>query len=574
VRPVDPRLLRASRPARRHLTATLALSVPAAAVVVAQAALLAHAVARGALGGASLHDLRPTLVALAAVVAIRALLDATLDATGRLGAARVMSDLRGRLAEHLLLRRPGVDGSERTGELAAVAVQGIDAVEPYFARFLPQLALAALVPPAILGFLAFHDLVAAAVLAITVPLVPLFMALVGMAAKARTEARFDALRVLSSHFLDVVRGLPTLRAHARDGAQVDTLRTVGDRYRRETMGTLRVAFLSAMVLELLAMIGTALVAGTVGVQLAGGHLALEAGLVVLLLAPELYAPLRAVGAQFHASADGLAAAQRLYEALDTPPTVAAPASDAVRAGGPVPDPRTAPLRFEGVAFAYPGREGDVLHGVDLVLEPGTTTALVGPSGAGKSTIAALALRLADPTAGRVSCAGVDLRDVDPREWRALCAWVPQRSRLFAGTVAENLRLGRSGATDAELAAALEAAAALDVVAALPDGLDTAIGDGGRALSAGEAQRLAIARAFVRDAPILVLDEPTAHLDEASAALCGAAIERLAAGRTTLLVAHRPALAARADRIVRVAGGTVAPAPPAAARGARSVEVAA
>jgi thiol reductant ABC exporter CydD subunit len=559
MKPVDPRLLRASAPARRHLAATFTLAAVAAVVVVAQAALLAHAIAAAARDGASVADLRPTLLALVGVVAARAAVDGAFDAIGRQGAARVMSDLRGRLAEHLLLRRPGVDGRERTGELAALAVQGVDAVEPYFARFLPQLALAALVPPAILVWLAHLDLVAVAILAATIPLIPLFMALVGMATAARTTARWQALSLLSAHFLDVVRGLPTLRAHARDGAQAATLAQVGDAYRRETMGTLRVAFLSALVLELLAMLGTALVAGTVGVQLAGGHLGLEAGLCVLLLAPELYGPLRQVGAQFHASADGLAAAGALEDAVATPPAVTVPRHPRV---APRPD-RTA-LRFEGASYTYPERAVPALDGLELVLEPGTTTALVGPSGAGKSTAAALALRLADPTAGRLTCGGVDLREVPARDWRERCAWVPQRPRLFAGTVADNLRLGRPDAGDAELLAALEAAGARAVVDALPQGLATRIGDGGRALSAGEAQRLAVARAFVRDAPLLVLDEPTAHLDEDHAAGVGAALERLAHGRTTLLVVHRPALAAIAGQVVHLAGGRRVAAPAAVA----------
>jgi thiol reductant ABC exporter CydD subunit len=556
VRPVDPRLLRASRPARRHLALTGALAGAMAVVVVAQAALLAHAIARG-VHGSGLGPLRATLVALGVVVLARALLDGGAEAVGRWGAARVMSDLRGRLAEHLLVRRPGIDGRERTGELAALSVQGIDAVEPYFARFLPQLALATLVPVAILARLAWADPVAALVLAATVPLIPLFMALVGLATSARTEARWRSLALLSAHFLDVVRGLPTLRAHARARAQEATLADVGDRYRRETMGTLRVAFLSALVLELLAMLGTALVAGVVGVQLAGGHLGLEAGLLVLLLAPELYGPLRQVGAQFHASADGLATAGRLVDALATPAAVTAPAPATTRRA---PSPAVAPLRLERVSYAYPERDGAVVSDVDLVLEPRRTTALVGPSGAGKSTLAALALRLADPTAGRVTCGGVDLRDVDPRAWRAGCAWVPQHARLYAGSVADNLRLGAPRATDAELEAALEAAGALDLVRALPGGLRTRVGDGGRALSAGEARRLTIARAFLSDAALLVLDEPTAHLDEDAAHHVGEALTRLAAGRTTLLVVHRPALAALADHVHHVAGGRlVAPA---------------
>ncbi len=388
------------------------------------------------------------------------------------------------------------------------------------------------------------------------------MILIGLAARSRADERWQTLSRLSAHFLDVVRGLETLRANDRDGAQAQTLRDAGDAYRVQTMSTLRIAFISALVLELLAMLGVALVAATVGVQLADGHLAFSIGLAVLLLAPELYAPVRMVGQQFHASTDGMAAAQGMFEVLDTPPSVT-PCADPL----PAPDPRTGVVALEHVTFAYPGRGAPVIDDVSLELHPGELVALVGPSGEGKSTIAALLLRLLEPDSGVLSCAGLDLRAVDPRAWRRHLAWVPQQPTIFAGTIAENVRLGDAGAGDAQLAAAVTAAALDEVVAGLPDGLETHVGEGGRRLSAGEAQRVAIARAFLRDAPLVVLDEPTAHLDGASAEVVGAAIERLARGRTTLLVVHREALARRADRIVRLDRGRLVDIPAGARVGA-------
>lgn len=612
--PVDRRLLRASRAARRQLAAASALAVVAALLVVVQAVLLAETIARVFLHGASLEQVRWELVALVVTIAARALVAAGFELAGRRGAAAVMSELRERLALHLLVRRP-LRPAERTGELATTAVQGVDALEAYLAGYVPQLALATTVPLAVLGWVAVNDWVAALLLAIGVPLLIVFMVLIGRSAEASTRARFGALSLLGAHFLDVVRGLETLRAHGRDRAQEQSLATAGERYRVETMATLRVAFLSALVLELVAMIGTALVAATVGIQLVEGALTLEVGLAVLLLAPELYAPLREVGRQFHAGADGLAAADRIFAVLDEPPGVevaaapapaaaAAPAarphqwrSDLARrgqiasdppdageiAGAPVvPDPRVDGLRFEGVSFAHPRRDdagrpapgtvgaeaaadgAAVLDGLDLTLEPGRCTALVGASGAGKSTVAALALRLLDPGAGRVSCGGTDLRMVDPAAWHRQVAWVPQRTRIFAGSVADNVRLADPGASDRQVRSALAAAGAGRFVAALPDGIATRVGDGGRPLSAGEAQRIALARAFLRDAPLLVLDEPTAHLDAETAASVEDAIVRLARGRTTLLIAHRPALAARADRVVALAGGRVAAPSPAVA----------
>jgi thiol reductant ABC exporter CydD subunit len=549
---IDRRLARSSRAARAHLGAAGVLGVAAAALIVAQAVLLARVIDRVVMHGAAASEVRPTVLALAAVIAGRALVSAGFETSGRLGATRVMSELRARLAHHLLVARPGRRGDERTGELAAAAVGGVDALEAYFAGYLPQLVLATVVPVAVLAWIAPIDLAPAAILAVTVPLLIVFMILIGRAAHGRTRARWQALSLLSAHFLDVVRGLPTLRAHNRDAAQAAALAEVGDRYRRETIGTLRVAFLSALVLELAAMIGTALVAATVGIQLAGGHLTLQAGLTVLLLAPELYAPLRQVGQQYHASADGTAAAERLFAVLDESPAIAAPATPL-----PPPDPGKEAVRFEQVRFAYPDREADVLVELDLELAAGCMTALVGPSGAGKSTVAALALRLLDPSQGRVTCAGIDLRDVDPDAWRAKVAWVPQRARLFAGSVADNIRLADPGASDERVLDAARDAGALDFISRLPRGLEERIGDGGRRLSAGQAQRIVLARAFLRAAPLLVLDEPTANLDEETAEAIGVAIERLARGRTTLLVVHRAALAARADRIVTLVEGRVA-----------------
>jgi len=533
--------------------------VGTAIAIVAQAALLARVLASSAVDHIALASVTGTLVALAIVMAGRALLAGAFETSGRAGATRVMTELRGRLAEQLLVRSPVRRADHRTGELAAAAVQGVDALEAYFAGYLPQLVLAAAVPFAVLAWLCTVDPIAAGVLAVTIPILIVFMILVGLGAKAHARSRWRALGLLSGHFLDVVGGLATLRAHRREVAQAQTMRAVSERYRAETMGTLRVAFLSALVLELCAMIGTALVAAVVGIQLDGGHLSLEAGLAVLLLAPEMYGPLRAVGQQFHASTDGMAAAERIYAVLDEPPALSTTGSGAATA----PDPAREAVRLAGVSFTYDDRPDPVLRGLDLELAPGVTTALVGRSGAGKSTVAALVLRLADPSSGKVTCGGVDLRDVDPHAWRARVAWVPQRVRLFSGTLAENIALGEPRADRDRILAAARSAGLEELVGQLAHGLETRIGDGGRGLSAGQAQRVGLARAFLRDASLLVLDEPTAHLDADTAAAVGEAISRLAVGRTTLLIAHDARLCARADRLVTLDGGrareTLAPA---------------
>jgi thiol reductant ABC exporter CydD subunit len=550
MRALDRRLIRSSRVARVQLGAAVALAFVSALAVVAQAVLLARVVARVFLDGAGVADVRTDLVALVAVGLLRALVSWGFDASGHLGAARAMSELRSRLVDRVLDGRTGALEGAPAGELAAAAVQGVAGLEAYFSRYLPQLALAVLVPLAVLACVVRVDRVSAAIMAATVPLVPLFMILIGRLAERRTAARWRALTRLSGHFLDVLRGLPTLRAFNRAEAQGAAIQAVGERYRRETMKTLRVAFLSALVLELLAMLGTAMVAVVLGVRLVDGGVGFEAALTVLILAPELYSPLRQLGAQFHAAADGLAAAEQIFDVVDAPARVVAPA-----AARPLPDVAGAELRFEDVSFSYPSRAGVALDGVDLRVRAGECVALVGANGAGKSTIAALLLRFADPDAGRVTVGGVDLRSLDPGEWRSHVAWVPQRPYLFAGTVADNIRLGDAGASDREVLAAARAAGA-SFVDELPQGPATRIGDGGRQLSAGEARRVALARAFLRDAPIVVLDEPTADLDRHSAAAVGDAIDRLVAGRTALLILHDATLARRADRIVVLDGGRV------------------
>jgi thiol reductant ABC exporter CydD subunit len=375
------------------------------------------------------------------------------------------------------------------------------------------------------------------------------MWLVGRHTERRTRERWETLARLSTHFLDVVRGLPTLRAFNRGPVQAERIARVSDEYRRATMGTLRVAFLSGAVLELAATMGIALVAVTVGVRLVEGSLGFEAGLTVLVLAPELYLPLRNLAAHYHASADGRAVSERLLALVDEP-------AEVYGAACRPPDPGLVPVRLEGVSFAYPATPGAVLERVDLELSPGETVALVGPSGSGKSTLVSLLLRLAEPTAGRIAVGGVDLAACDPAAWRAQLAWVPQRPTLFRGTVADNIRLGDPTASDLRVETAARLAGAAGFVHDLPDGYETVVGDGGRVLSAGQVQRVALARAFLRDAPLVILDEPTANLDRAGAGLVEDAVERLREGRTVLLVAHSPELADRADRVVTLSGGRV------------------
>jgi thiol reductant ABC exporter CydD subunit len=522
------------------------LGALAALLVVAQAWLLARIIGGAASEGADLAALAPVLALLLAVVVGRAALAWSAEVTAHRASATVKSQLRTALAARATVLGPDGLAARGTGDLTVLATQGIDALDGYFARYLPQLVLAVVVPLTVLVAVAAQDWISAAVIAVTVPLIPLFMALIGLAARRSTHRQLGALQHLAGRFLDLVAGLTTLKLFGRSKAQVRTIRSVAEAYRRTTMGTLRLAFLSSLVLELVASVAVALVAVSVGLRLLHGHLELGTAMFLLVLAPEAYLPLRHVGASFHASAPGLSAADQVLSFLDA--TVPArPASV------PPPDLAAATITVSGLVVRYPGRSDPALDGASLTIAPRELVALTGPSGAGKSTLLSVLLGFVAPAAGGVRVGGVDLDRVDLDAWRDRIAWVPQRPHLFATTIRENVRLGREAATEQEVLAAVDAAGLAPVVARLPHGLDTLLGERGAGLSAGERQRVAIARALLRDAPLVLLDEPTAGLDGATEAEVLASLRRLVAGRTVLLVAHRPQLVAMADRVVHLGG---------------------
>ena len=537
---------------RTLLVVDALLAVVLALLVLVQAVLLARVAAR-AFDGVSLEDVAWPLVALTGVVLARALAAWGFEVAGRRAATDVISALRLDLVRARLRSDPTALDGTQSAEVATAAVSGVDALETTFARYLPQVALALVVPVAVLALVASIDLVAAGIMLLTLPLVPVFMWLIGRYTEQRARERWQTLAQLSSHFLDVVRGLPTLRAFNRAKAQSERIAEVSDEYRRATMGTLRIAFLSGSILELAATLAIALVAVVVGVRLADGGIGFEAALTILLIAPELYAPLRNLSTQWHASADGAAVAERM---LDLGAADSAHTSRPHGSGRAVPDLAMAPIRFADVSFRYPSRDVDVLDGVELQLFPGETVALTGPSGGGKTTLLSLLLRFVEPTGGRILVGEDDLGDLDLREWRSLLAFVPQHPTLFTGTVADNIRLGAPEAADDRVRAAAMLAGADDFVVRLPAGYETLVGEGERALSAGQRRRIALARAFLRDAPFVLLDEPTADLDPDSADLVAEAVDRLRVGRTVLVVAHRPELASRADRVVRLEAGRV------------------
>ncbi|MER0245718.1 thiol reductant ABC exporter subunit CydD, partial [Streptomyces sp. HSW2009] len=558
MKPIDPRLVRYARATRFFLLASVALGLVGAGLVIAQAMLIAEIVVGAFQDGAGAAGLARPLASLAGVAVGRAAVSALTELAAHRASAEVKSELRMRLLERATGLGPGWLSTQRTGELTALATRGIDALDDYFARYLPQLGLAVVVPVAVLARIVTEDWVSALIIVITLPLIPIFMMLIGWATQHRMDRQWRLLSRLSGHFLDVVAGLPTLKVFGRAKAQAESIRAITSDYRQATLKTLRIAFLSSFALELLATLSVALVAVGIGMRLVHGDMDLYAGLVVLILAPEAYLPLRQVGAEYHAAAEGLAAADEVFAVLETPASGVAAAPTAAAGAVTAVDARTAALVVDRLQVRHPGRTEPSLAAFSCTVRPGETVAVVGPSGAGKSTLlhALLGFVGADNGVerGRVTVGGVDLAAFsadDWRAWRHQIAWLPQRPYLFAGTIAENVRLARPDADDEAVCAALRAASALEFVRALPDGPQTVIGEDGAGLSAGQRQRLALARAFLADRPVLLLDEPTANLDGETEALVVDAVRRLARGRTVLLVVHRPALLAVADRVVQV-----------------------
>jgi len=644
VKALDPRLLRYARATRTFLFLSVALGSLRALLIVAQAWLLVDVVVGAFSHVKDLAQLEGPLIWLLCVVVARALVAWAAELAAGRCSAQAKSQLRGALLGRVSVL--GLDSSRThgTGELTVLATRGLDALDGYFSLYLPQLLLAAIVPVVLLVAVVTQDWLSAAIIAFTLPLIPLFMALVGAATREKMDLQMRTLQRLAGHFLDVVAGLPTLKVFGRAKAQAASIRSISERYRKTALSNLRVTFLSSLILELLATISVALVAVAIGLRLMGGDMSLRAGLFALVLAPEAYMPLRQLGANYHASAEGVAAAEQVFAVLgdsgadraDTAPVEAAdpdevvllengvhentgkfgnrvfetpstpgparaefskngvpentgrfrnrvfetsptagqpftadPAGDGVCSTPPgtppaLPDVPSADISIDGLTVSYPGRSEPALDNVSLHVKAGEVVALAGPSGCGKSTLLGVLLGFVAPTAGAIRVRGVDLAELDADAWRAQLAWVPQRPHLFARSIAENVRLGRHEASDGQLAdamasaghaadeelAAAVTAAGLDyVVARLPDGLDTVLGERGAGLSAGERQRVALARAFLRDAPLLLLDEPTASLDGQTERQVLDAVARLSEGRTVIVVAHRPALLAMADRVV-------------------------
>ncbi|HEY2632691.1 MAG TPA: thiol reductant ABC exporter subunit CydD [Solirubrobacteraceae bacterium] len=544
MRAIDPRLLHYARSTKTFLYLSVALGILAAVLIVAQASLLAEVVVGAFKSDKGLRELQGPLVALLCVAVARAVVAWAAELAAARSSARAKSQLRGALLGRVA--QVGIDSSREssTGELATLATRGIDALDAWFSLYLPQVVLATIVPLAVLAAIFTGDWISGVIVAFTIPLIPLFMVLVGASTRERMDLQVSTLQRLAGHFLDVVGGLATLKVFGRATAQGRSIREVSERYRTTALYTLRVSFLSSLILELVASISVALVAVAIGLRLMSGAMALQSALFVLVLAPEAYLPLRRLGANYHASAEGMAAAEQVFAVLEAP---LPPRGTRTH----VPNPALTGIAIEGLTIAYPGRGEPAVQDFSLTVEPGETVALAGPSGCGKSSVLSVLLGFLAPERGMVRIGDVNLALLDPDAWREQIAWMPQRPHLFAGTIAENVRIGREGASMKEIQAACSRAGLDRVEVNLERGLATELGDRGAGLSAGERQRVALARAFLRDTPLLLLDEPTASLDGETEERVIESVRELCEGRTVLLVAHRPALIEMADRVVSV-----------------------
>ncbi len=549
---LDRRLLSNTGTAHKPLAITIALGTADGIAVVFQAWAISRIVSAAFLAGAGITQVQSELILLLLLSLLRLALSTFREAAAQRAANLVKSDIRSRLLSHLLALGPAYTNAERSGELTNTIQEGVEALDAYIRQYLPQLALAAIVPLAIFLFILPVDPLSAFVLLLTAPLIPIFMVLIGDAAETQTRRQWSVLSSMSATFLDAIQGLTTLKLLGRSRAMIAEIANISDRFRHSTMRVLRVAFLSAFVLEMVATISTAVVAVEIGLRLLYGRIQFEQAFFVLLLAPAFYLPLRLLGTRFHSGMSGIAAAQRIFDILDQP--VPAAKTDQPDIHQPLEFHKA--IEFRDVHLAYEDGKRIALDGVTFTIPRGKIVGVVGPTGGGKSTLAHLLLRFAEPGGGEILIDGMPLENIDTEAWRRLLSWVPQQPYIFNTSAAKNIRFARPQALIAEIETAAERAGAHSFIGSLPQGYDTILGEGSSRLSGGEAQRIAIARAFLKESPIIILDEVTAHLDAEIEAEVLDSLRDLLAGRTALIIAHRLRTVIRADEILVLSRGQI------------------
>jgi ATP-binding cassette subfamily C protein CydCD len=538
------RLLTLTRDTRLPLISTILGGFFAGLLTIWQAWLLSSVINAVFLEKQTLTQVMRPLLLILLTISARAFLSWLNEVSANAVAIRIKTDLRTRLFEHILKLGPAHARRQRTGELTAAAVEGIEALDAYFSQYLPQLVITALVPISILLFVFPIDLLSGLVFLLTAPLIPFFMIIIGKGAEAVTKRQYDTLQLLSAHFLDSLQGLTTLKLFGQSKSQTKTIAQVSETFRDTTMGVLRITFLSALALELLATLSTAVIAVEIGFRLLYARMDFQPALFLLVLAPEFYMPLRALGARFHAGMAGTTAAKRIYEILDTE------ISEQSAENSQTSDALFSTLQLSDLSFTYPNESIPALENINLTIQSGQHIALVGRTGAGKSTLVNLLLGFIQPTLGRVV--------IHPSSFpiHHSIAWVPQRPHLFHDTIAANIRLGKADATHEQVILAAQAACLHEFIDSLPQKYETVIGESGARLSSGQAQRLALARAFLKDAPILVLDEPTSSLDPETESLLEDSTRKLMQGRTVLTIAHRLNTIFQSDQIIVLDSGRI------------------
>ncbi len=545
---LDAWLRTRARAVRLPLTAAIGIGAFGGLLLIVQAWLFGHVVDRVVIDHRGLASVWPYLWAMLTVFVARAGVSFGADAVAFEAAAGVKQRLRAELIRKIAALGPGFVAGQRTGDLTNLLLESVEELGKYYADYLPQMPLAAFIPAAILVFVFPTDWVSGIIMLISAPLIPVFMVLIGKGTERLNQRQWRKLAWMSAHFFDVIEGLTTLKLFNASRQEGEIIGRISDDYRRSTMDVLRVAFLSSLVLEFFATVSIAMVAVYIGFRLYYGDMHFLAGFTVLLLAPEFFRPLRAMGTQYHARMEAIGASERIVALLDIPvPTgPAAPVA---------PVPARLDISFNNVGFAY--RAGElVLKGIDFSLARGERVALVGPSGSGKSTIARLLLGFDVPDVGAITIDGTDLREIGPENWFARIAWMPQAPTLFHGSIGDNIRLGDPGADEASVRRAAEAANAAAFIERLPQAYDTIVGDRGQGLSGGEIRRVALARAFLKNADLIILDEPTASLDPETAGLIAEAVDRLARNRAMLMIAHRLESVMTADRILVLNEGRI------------------
>ena len=547
---LDRRLLQLLSRVKPELIISIVSGILAGLLTIAQAWVLSAVINDAFLKHASIEQVVNNLLLFVLFSVVRAGMHWLSRERGGALAGKIKIKLRNMLTRRLDSLGPLYTYGEKSGELNNTAYNGVEALDAYFSAYIQQLFFSAIIPVSVLLVVFPFDLLTGFVFLLTAPIIPVFMILIGQQAKSMTEKQWKSLSRMSAHFLDALQGLTTLKLFGRSKEESKQIFRVSDQFRQKTMGVLKIAFLSALVLEMAATISTAVVAVEIGLRLMYAHMAFQPALFILILAPEFYQPMRQLGARFHAGMDGVTAAARIYEILEMPlPKVS---GKKPTLSITLPEPVT----FKDVSFTYPNAQTAAVKRLSFNIQPNSKVALVGKSGSGKTTIAALLLRFASPQQGTIFIGTKDLKTIPEQDWLQQVSWLPQKPYLFHRSVAENILIARPQATWEEMIEASEQARLHPFVQNLADGYDTIVGEEGSRFSGGQAQRIALARAFLRRAPLLILDEPTSNLDPRLDAEIQHSINRLCKGKTVLLIAHRLSSVTDADHIIFLEQGKI------------------